>query len=60
MIAPVAGLESYTWICPGDPGVLGLNVIEAENGPGWPSGPVTGAGPDPITVFEASRTSTKS
>lgn len=40
--------------------MVGENAIEAENGPGAPNGPVTGAGPDPMTVFEASRTSTES
>jgi len=51
---------SNTCTNPGDPGVVGVNVTEVENGPRCPSGAVTDAVPDPITVFDASRTSTAS
>jgi len=56
-VAPVAGLLSKTWMKPGDPGTVGLNVTEPLNEPGCPRAPVTDAVPLPMTTFEASRTS---
>ena len=57
VVAPVAGLESKTWMKPGEPGVVGLNVTVPLKAPGCPRAPDTDAVPFPMTVFEASRTS---